>query len=210
MYSKKKKVIFKFETNVVDVLKEMSATAKERLHNCKASEFSEIYLFFDYDGHNDNIPKEYRHMDILGEMLETFNNETELGKLYVSYPMIEAIKEIDRKTKDYKNLYLPLHEIAAYKQSVYSQSDYNNYNHMEEEHWLTACEASRKRAALLVNYSCSCTYDYFIHNLGQERLYFYQKKHYINNGRLLCILNSVPLFFLEYYEEDFWNRVANI
>lgn len=36
-------------------------------------------------------------IDILCEMLETFNNETELGKLYVSYPMIESIKEIGVK-----------------------------------------------------------------------------------------------------------------
>lgn len=200
----------KFETNVVDVLKEMSVTARERLQSCKASEFSEIYLFFDYDGHNDNIPKEYLNMDILGEMLETFNNETELGKLYVSYPMVEAIKEIDIKTKDYKKLYLPLDEIAKYKQSFYSQSDFNNYNHIDKKHWLIACEASRKRASLLANYSCSCTYDYFIHNLGQEKLYFYQKRNYINNGHFLCILNSVPLFLLEYYNEDFWNRVAEI
>ncbi|MCM1174861.1 MAG: hypothetical protein NC341_07385 [Blautia sp.] len=95
-----------FETNVVDVLKEMSTIAKERLSNLRASDFSEIYLFFDYDGHNDNIPKKYSNKDILAEMLKTFSNETELGKLYISYPMIESIKEIDAETKDYKNLYL--------------------------------------------------------------------------------------------------------
>ena len=41
-----------FETNVIDILKEMSSIAKERLKNFKASDFSEIYLFFDYDGHS--------------------------------------------------------------------------------------------------------------------------------------------------------------
>ena len=107
-----------FETNVVDVLKEMSMVAKERLKDLRASDFSEIYLFFDYDGHSDNVPKEYLNKDILSEMLKTFNNETELGKLYVSYPMIESIKEIDRKTKDYKNVYLPLDEISEYKQNT--------------------------------------------------------------------------------------------
>lgn len=198
-----------FETNVVDVLKEMSVIAKERLNHLKASDFSEIYLFFDYDGHNDNIPKEYRNKDILGEMFKTFNNETELGKLYVSYPMIESLKEIDLKTRDYKNLYLSLDEIFEYKQSFSMHSDFENYSCIDEEHWLAACEASRKRACLLVRYRTSCTYDYFIHNLEQEKLYFYQKQNYINNGHLLCILNSVPLFLLEYYEEDFWNRVTD-
>lgn len=32
----------------------------------------------------------------------------------------------------------------------------------------------------------------------------------INNGRLLCILNSVPLFLLEYYGEDFWNQATSV
>lgn len=195
-----------FETNVIDVLKEMSPVAMERLNQLKASDFSEIYLFFDYDGHSNNIPKEYLNKDILGEMLKTFNNETELGKLYVSYPMIESIKEIDIRTKEYKNLYLSLDEISNYKHSFPSQPDFRNYNSLDKQHWLIACNASRKRASLLVRYSSSCTYDYFIHNLNQENLYFYQKKNYINNGHLLCILNSVPLFLLEYFEEDFWNQ----
>lgn len=199
-----------FETNVVDVLKEMSTAAKERLNNLKASDFSEIYLFFDYDGHNDNIPKGYLNKDILSEMLKTFNNETELGKLYVSYPMIESIKEIDAKTQNYKNLFLSLDEISEYKQRVFSQSDFNNYSRIDEEHWLIACNASRKRASLLVTYNSLCTYDYFIHNLNQEKLYFYQKQNYINNGHFLCVLNSIPLFLLEYYQEDFWNRVTTI
>lgn len=199
-----------FETNVVDVLKEMSVVAKERLKDLKSSDFSEIYLFFDYDGHNDNIPKEYLDKDILGEMLDTFNNETELGKLYISYPMIESIKEIDICAKEYKNLYLPLEEVPKYKQSLFSKCDFNNYNSMKESDWLIACNASRKRASLLAKYNSSCTYEYFIHNLDQRKLYFFQKKNYINNGHLLCIINSVPLFLLEYYEEDFWDRVTEI
>ncbi len=198
-----------FDTNVIDVLKEMSIVAKERLRNFRASDFSEIYLFFDYDGHNDNIPKKYLNKDVLGEMLATFKNETELGKLYISYPMIESIKEITIEAQDYKHLYLSLDEIAKYKKSVFSQPDFNNYSCIDEKRWLIACNASRKRASLLVKYNSFCTYAYFIHNLGQEKIYAYQKQNYIQNGGLLCILNSVPLFLLEYYKEDFWDRVTD-
>lgn len=196
-----------FETNVIDVLKEMSVIAQERLSGLKASDFSEIYLFFDYDGQNDNIPKEYLRKDILKEMLETFHNETELGKLYISYPMIESIKEIDMKTKDYKNLYIALEDVSNYKNS-FTQSDFSNYSCIKESHWLAACRASLRRACMLVSYRSTCTYSYFIRHLGQEQLYFYQKKNYISNGHLLCILNSVPLFLLEYYKEDFWKKAA--
>ena len=70
------------------------------------------------------------------------------------------------------------------------------------------CER-RKVGCLLVKYNSFCTYAYFIHNLGQEKIYAYQKQNYIQNGGLLCILNSVPLFLLEYYKEDFWDRVTD-
>ncbi len=140
-------------------------------------------------------------------MLKTFNNETELGKLYVSYPMIEAIKEIDVKTMDYKRLYLTLNEISAYKQSLFLQSDFTDYSTLDKEHWFIACNASQKRASLLAQFKEQCSYNYFIHNLDQEKLYAFQKQNYIKNGCLLCILNSLPLFLLEYYGEDLWNRV---
>lgn len=80
------------------------------------------------------------------------------------------------------------------KQNVSSKSDYNNYSQIDEKHWLIACKASCKRASLLVKYSSNCTYDYFIHNLNQEEIYFYQKRNYICNGHFLCVLNSLPLF----------------
>ena len=107
----------------------------------------------------------------------------------------------------YKRLYLPLDEISDYKQSSFSQSDFNHYSILDKEHWFIACNASQKRASLLAQFKEQCDYNYFIHNLDQERLYAYQKQNYINNGHLLCILNSVPLFLLEYYGEDLWNRV---
>lgn len=147
-----------FETNVIDVLREMSTAARERLKGFKASDFSEIYLFFDYDGHNNNIPKEYRNRDILGEMLKTFDNETELGKLYISYPMIESMKEIDLRSKDYRNLYLPLCEISEYKRSFPSGSDFNCFSSIDEKHWLIACHASVKRAGLLAKYNSCCAF----------------------------------------------------
>ena len=52
--------------------------------------FSQIFLFFDYDFQN-RIGVD-RVNDILEEMLDYFDDETENGKLYVNYPMIESLK----------------------------------------------------------------------------------------------------------------------
>ena len=52
--------------------------------------FSQIFLFFDYDFQNGIGVKKVN--EILEEMLEYFDDETENGKLYVNYPMVESLK----------------------------------------------------------------------------------------------------------------------
>lgn len=52
--------------------------------------FSAVYLIFDFDPQYHM----YRDEDLL-EMLEIFDNETELGKLYINYPMVEACTHIN-------------------------------------------------------------------------------------------------------------------
>ena len=62
----------------------------------KASEISYVYLFFDYDLHSKlneeykNIEKIYERINEISEINSFFENETENGKLYLSFPMIEA------------------------------------------------------------------------------------------------------------------------
>ena len=81
-----------FETDIVEVLKERVPKARKILKNYTRNSFAEIYLFFDFDAHANNLHKK-SNIDVLKEMLEVFNNETELGKLYISYPMVEAIRD---------------------------------------------------------------------------------------------------------------------
>lgn len=193
-----------FETDLISVLKEMNPDSAKNLKHISVEDFSEIYLFFDYDGHNNNIPKEFRNQDVLAEMLKTFDNETELGKLYISYPMIESIKEISIKDRDYKTLYLSLEECGNYKQTVGGISDYSDFRYITREMWHIACEASRKRASLIVLFRMVCTYEEFINKLSQERIYEAQKNNFIRMNKMIGVLNAVPLFLIEYYGEGLW------
>src|SRR5690606_18858253 len=58
---------------------------KEILKDFTRDDFAEIYLFFDYDGHSTLASD-----NALFEMLDIFDEETDLGKLYISYPMVES------------------------------------------------------------------------------------------------------------------------
>ena len=48
--------------------------------------FSAIYLFFDFEPHYHKYSD-----DKIIHMSQLFNNETDLGKLYINYPMVESI-----------------------------------------------------------------------------------------------------------------------
>jgi hypothetical protein len=52
--------------------------------------FSQIFLFFDYDFQNRMGLEKLN--EILVEMLDFFRDETENGKLYINYPMVESLK----------------------------------------------------------------------------------------------------------------------
>lgn len=52
--------------------------------------FSAVYLIFDYE------PQDHKYSDDkIKKLLEVFNNETELGKLYINYPMVEAYYHLE-------------------------------------------------------------------------------------------------------------------
>lgn len=198
-----------FDTDVIGVLKEMNSDISKRLKHMETTDFSEVYLFFDYDGHQNNVPKKWAGMDVLKEMLSTFNNETELGKLYISYPMVEALKEISVAMRDYKTFYLPLEECGRYKETVGGTSDYSDFRYISKKMWYIACDASRKRASVIVSYQEEEDYLNFMENMSQEKIYEAQKDRFIGENRVVGILSALPLFLIEYYDENFWKRIKN-
>ncbi len=206
---------YDFNAELIDVLKETSTSAKNQLKGLTARDFSEIYLFFDYDAHNNNLPDEYKNQDILMQLLEVFNNETEFGKLYISYPMIESLREIDIFTEDYHTYLVPIKGIN-YKRYVGNLAPASNtppfqdFRKIERIKWEIACRASAKRANRIVNdNNAATTYPLFIDTLGQTNIYKAQLQKFVKPLNEISVLNSVPLFLLEYFDSRFWEQVMN-
>lgn len=60
--------------------------------------FSAIYLVFDFEAHY------HKYSDKkIKDLLRVFNDETENGKLYINYPMVEAYYHLERKPDDKYN-----------------------------------------------------------------------------------------------------------
>ena len=78
-------------SDVIEVLKELYPE-DDALQNTNREDISQVYLFFDLDIHKQPIEKS---CDQLNELVQFFDNETENGKLFLSYPMAEAINICD-------------------------------------------------------------------------------------------------------------------
>ncbi|MCM1089241.1 MAG: hypothetical protein NC413_00190 [Muribaculum sp.] len=131
-----------------------------------------------------------------------------MGKLYISYPMVESIKEISIEKQQYDDFYLPLSESANYKRRVGGVSDFSDFRKITKNMWYAACNASVKQALLIVSFGNKSDYQKYIEQVGQKQIYDAQKKRFVQLNNAIGILNSVPLFLIEYYGETFWNMVV--
>ena len=73
--------------------------------------FSAIYLIFDFE------PQDHKYSDEkIKKLLQLFNNETELGKLYINYPMVEAYYHLETlPDPNYNNRTISLEELNGKK-----------------------------------------------------------------------------------------------
>ena len=114
-----------FSIDIVSLLKERTAENAKILENYTRDSFAYIYLFFDYDAHStladDNKIK---------EMLSLFNDETEEGMLYISYPMVEAIRHF-KDLESFKSLTVK----CKRKNCPYKEECHNKEECLKEPHY---------------------------------------------------------------------------
>lgn len=71
-----------FQTDIIEVVREYSKKAAEILKGLVRNDFSDVFLFFDYDGHQNNLLPGEDGEKVLKQMLSSFDNETDNGKKY--------------------------------------------------------------------------------------------------------------------------------
>ena len=157
-------------------------------------EFSQIYLFFDYDGHVGGALDQ--KIEVL---LEYFNEESENGKLFISYPMVEAIRCI----QDLEDLDLFLN--ATYKKADFKQfkafvhsygiQKLQNYAHYSSDVKEKLISFHCKKANYLVNNDLN----YPNEPIDQTEIFRSQQEKFIYITEDVSILGSFPLMLLDYF-----------
>lgn len=167
---------------------------KDKLKNFKRSDFAQIYMFFDYDGHATNASDKK-----IIDLFNFFNEETDKGKLYISYPMVEALKHIEdfstfeeskvicKKNIDYKKV-VRQNGLKSLKHVV-------NY---DVQKWKVLIDVHLKKMNKIINNSYT-----FPNELStQLEIFNIQLEKYINVDQTVAVLSSFPVFLHDYYGNE--------
>lgn len=216
--------------DIVTVLKEQLANSQSQQDELSKIEsrdsISEVYLFFDYDlkriDELNKLSVEDQNLQIK-ELLDYFDNETEHGKLFIDYPMVESIRYFKKELpdEDYVTYVTNMFIGKAFKkeaaETFYPSLQFITFNlnksnelkiplNKEKEldlekinrvktNWLFIKDLNVKKA----NYICSGTNDFpeTKDKIKQKNIFNGQIEKYLPNGKI-AILNSFPLFLYEY------------
>lgn len=185
--------------DIIELLRDKDEGIRRLLNGYNRESFGEIYLFYDYDRHQNNLRKGIVPLDVLEQMLTTFDNETEQGKLYISYPMAEAVNDFKLDScETYTNACYQCNTPENYKRSAR-----NNDNPMSHISALT-----RNKWGSMV-----CVYRYRLSCLQKSKeplnladckaltpltIYRLQSKHEACEGSYI-VLSAFPEFLIDYF-----------
>ncbi|WP_331344337.1 hypothetical protein [Cellvibrio sp. UBA7661] len=163
----------------------------ELLANLRRDQIGQIYLFFDMEPHD----KEFDPQKLLN-MLTLFNNETEQGKLFISYPMIEAIRDINDHT-EYLTRTARLDDCAGkhYKPLSAERGNpiYQDARKINRPLWQGLISANLQKANFLISGSCGQT-----PVIDQQLIAQAQLDQFLPKGEI-SILAAFPIFLADYF-----------
>ena len=197
------------DLDIVEVVRERSEINRKALENYSRSEISQTYLFFDLDGHDNKYEKRK-----VQELLSVFSNETESGSIFISYPMVEALRHFssaddfhNKRVKifggKYKNL---VHVEGAKKYSQIHKVTIEEFNILIRQHIIKS------------NYLCErCAFvdipELFLNKkieyVSQELIFSSQLK-FIESEEEVSVLSGFPLFLHQYFGPDIFDRTCNL
>ncbi|WP_459510077.1 hypothetical protein [Aquirufa sp. ROCK2-A2] len=163
----------------------------EILKDFKRTDFAEIYLFFDYDGHVSNADDQK-----LQDLLSFFTEETDKGKLMISYPMAESLRHIE-DLQTFENLTVDINQLSTYK-SLTTQLgivDFKHFNDYTLQTWTILIDLHLKK----MNYIVLNSFQFPENHADQLTLFSKQKEKYIDLNNSVAVLSSFPVFLFDYY-----------
>ncbi|MBO4695199.1 MAG: hypothetical protein J5656_04675 [Clostridia bacterium] len=190
--------------DLIELLREDPDNAK-KLDGVTRQQVSETYMFFDLDIQQANLKKLTNPIQVIRELLDFFNNETENGKMYLSYPMVEALRDykegycdsitgciVDRKNiKDYKTLTGANPKTAETKK-------------YDKNKWKNILNIFQMRIKCLFELD-DFIETYYRKHITPSTIFDQEYSSYL--PETVFVLSAFPEFILDYFSTNFWKSV---
>ena len=182
--------------------------------------FSSVYLVFDSELHH----RSNKDLDVaavisqniaeLKEMLEFFNNETDQGKLYVNYPMMESYRDCDDFfDNNYRDRLVSLDVLfgrlpeKGYKALVASRSHSNIHRDQisKQQFNQLTCMNVFKLNWMKNRIWGKPQYDDFL-VLSHQDAILHLEYNYCHELGAVAVLNTLLFFIIDYKGQDFYNH----
>jgi len=184
--------------DIIELLRERSAENKLNLSRINRDDISQIYLFFDYDNQATGATDEK-----IERMLELFNEETENGKLFISYPMVESIKHFNKNSCScLATCSVPL-SVKQYKNIVSENTSFSDLRKTSHSDWIFISLQTVKKANCIINDLCEKPeYPVFL-EINQQKIFQNQLEKFIPQKRI-AVLSGIPLFVVDYFGKELY------
>ena len=168
----------------------------------KEDDFSEVYLFFDYDAHQTNLGKADDE-DIVVQMLESFDNETENGKLYISYPMVEALRDFESGVCEKKEeCFVGIKDLIGYKNLSASRSFNPHFKEYNIEIWKNIIDVFAMRVTCLFGRTDIFEYEQYSNMVSPYAIQLLEENE--AKKERVFILSAFPEFLIDYFGIKLW------
>lgn len=161
-----------------------------------------MFLFFDYDAHQTNLGKS-DDGDVINQMLESFDNETENGKLYISYPMVEALRDFEAgKCGNEDNCFVEISDLAEYK-NISSRNSLNlHFRDYNIDVWKEIIDVFSMRISCLLGNAEVISYEQYLDEANPHDIFMCEQALAGNNK--VFIISAFPEFLVDYFGMKLW------
>lgn len=179
------------DLDIKKVLKEQEKDLVKR--HLLEKDYTDIILVFDFEPHCDSP-----EFDKVGKMIQYFNDSSDMGKLYINYPMMQSYKHLKNlPDTDFKNRKINTIDVSNYKKIVDKESKYkklSDYNYpifmRIVGHHLMKANYIIKNKYELMNKEEFLDLDYYkIYNLERE---------HNESEQWVDVLNTFVFFVIEF------------
>ena len=182
------------DLDLVELIRESKAVPSNRqvLKDLSRDQIAQIFLMFDLEYQDEKFS-----FSKLISMLELFNQETDLGKLLISYPMVEALRDVT-SFDEFVNQKVTIDQCSGkhYKKL----STQRGLRYLQDPRkitltlWIDLIISHKHKAEFILND------DIFINNQSLNQIDFLIKqKNLIINEYQIWVFSAFPVFLIDYF-----------